>query len=79
MKFLFIVDYYGPTASANGICVEKIVDALVCRCEDVSVLTFGDRTDRVTSDGTKMYSPSSSVAFSPFSLRSYTIVGTTDV
>lgn len=42
-KALIILDYYLPNASANGICVSKIVDDLLDKKIDVSIICFGDQ------------------------------------
>ena len=39
---MFMLDYYLPNASANGICIDKIVQEFVERGIDVSIVCFKD-------------------------------------
>ncbi|MBQ7407162.1 MAG: glycosyltransferase [Clostridia bacterium] len=41
MNILFVLDYYMPKASANGVCVEKVVKSCIDRGHRVSILAFG--------------------------------------
>ncbi len=57
LKYLFLVGSYMPHASANGVCVEKIAQALIAQGHDVSCLTMTRYDDPSDSevDGVKVY------------------------
>lgn len=44
---LFILDYYLPNASANGICVSKVVQELLDNKVEVSIICFQDKMRKV--------------------------------
>ena len=57
LKYLFLVGSYMPHASANGVCVEKIAQALIAQGHDVSCLTMTRYDDPSYSeiDSVKVY------------------------
>lgn len=55
MKILFILDYYGAQASANGVCVEKVANAFVKAGDEVSLLIFGSDISPAQKNEMKIY------------------------
>lgn len=55
MRILFLLDYYLPNSSANGVCVEKIVNAFLAQGDEVSILSFGSSEDVIDGKGLKLY------------------------
>lgn len=57
MRFLFLLGSYLPHASANGVCVEKIAQALIAQGHDVSCLAMAryDESSYSEIDGVKVY------------------------
>lgn len=56
MNLLFILDYYLPMASANGICVEKLVNAFAASGDQVSVLAFHQAENAHHQENSQIYS-----------------------
>lgn len=52
---LFMLDYYLPNASANGICVSKIIEALRTGVESVSILCLSDEEGISTEGNVTIY------------------------
>jgi len=52
---LFLLDYYLPNASANGICIAKVVDEFKKKGVNVSLLCLSDKTETAVRDGVKIY------------------------
>lgn len=55
MNLLFILDYYLPMASANGVCVEKLVNSFAASGDQVSVLAFGQAGNSDLQENAQIY------------------------
>lgn len=52
---LFLLDYYLPNASANGVCVANIIDELKKTAETITLLCISDKTETIVSDNVTIY------------------------
>lgn len=55
MNILFILDYYLPKASANGVCVEKLVNQFAKSGDQVSVLAFHQADECMEQEKNRIY------------------------